>query len=221
TTLCVAVDDNGTELHSTNPTAGASAWTQGNVEDSPLNVIACPSTTLCVAGDSNGAIVTSTNPVKGKWGAPATVDAPDGAPNVIQALTCPSASLCVAGDASGNVLDSTNPTGGATAWSLSDVDAWPIFGIACPPGNICAAVDGWGGVMLGDSSASTNPGPLGPVPAPGVVAGRLVVVGHVTVVGGTRLRVRVACKGPAVDRCAGRLTLLTLTGKGHHRRKVG
>jgi hypothetical protein len=150
-----------------------------------------------------------------------TVDAPDGAPNVIQAITCPSASLCVAGDASGNVLASTNPNGGAGAWSLSDVDGWPIAGIACPPGNACAAVDGWGGVMLGVSSTSTNPGPTGPAPIPAVVAGRLVVVGHVTVVDGTKLRLRVSCKGTAAVRCAGRLTLLTMTGKGRHRHKVG
>ncbi|HEY1568991.1 MAG TPA: hypothetical protein VGF68_18335, partial [Solirubrobacteraceae bacterium] len=96
-----------------------------------------------------------------------------------------------------------------------------IFGIACPPGNTCAAVDGWGGVMLGASSASTNPGPTGPAPAPGKVAGRLVVVGHVRVVKHDKLRVRVACKGAAVTRCAGRLTLLIETGKGKHRHKVG
>jgi hypothetical protein len=147
-----------------------------------------------------------------------TVDASDGAPNVIQALTCPSASLCVAGDAAGNVLASTNPNGGAGAWSLSDVDGWPIFGIACPPGKTCAAVDGWGGVVLGASSASTNPGPPGPAPAPAIVQGRLVVVGHVRVIDGAKLRVRVACKGPTAVRCDGRLTLL---GKGRHRRKVG
>ena len=221
TTLCVVVDGSGTELRSTNPTAGVAAWTEGNVEDSPLNAISCPSTTLCVAGDANGAIVTSTNPVKGTWGSPVTVDAPDGAPNVVQTITCPSASLCVAGDNAGNVLASTNPNGGAGAWSLSDVDAWPIFGIACPPGNTCAAVDGWGGVMLGASSASTNPGPVGPAPVPAVVPGRLVVVGHVRVVRGIKLRVRVACKGTSAVRCAGRLTLLTLTGKGRHRHKVG
>jgi hypothetical protein len=221
TTLCVAVDDSGTEWHATNPTAGANAWTEGDVEDASLEAISCPSTTLCAAADSNGAIVTSTDPAKGTWGSPVTVDAPDGASNVIQAITCPSASLCVAGDAAGNVLASTDPDGGAAAWSLSEVDGWPIFGIACPPGNVCAAVDGWGGVLLGASSASTSPGPLGPAPAPGVVPGRLVVVGHVKVVGGTKLRVRVTCQGPTVDRCAGRLTLLTLTGKGRHRHKVG
>jgi hypothetical protein len=54
-----------------------------------------------------------------------------------------------------------------------------------------------------------------------VVSGRLVVVGHVTVVDGTKLRVKVACQGPTVDRCAGRLTLLTLTGRGRHRHKLG
>jgi hypothetical protein len=119
------------------------------------------------------------------------------------------------------VVTSTNPNGGSSAWSTGNVDGWPIAGIACPPGNTCAAVDGWGGLILGASSASTNPGPPGPAPAPGVVPGKLVVLGRVSVVHGTKLRVRVECRGPAVDRCSGRLTLLTQTGKGRHKRKVG
>ena len=149
-----------------------------------------------------------------------SVDAPDGAPNLINTVTCPSASLCVAGDASGNVLASTRPTGGAGAWSLSDVDGWPITGIACPPQNTCAAVDGWGGVLLGASSASTSPGGPGP-PVHSTLTGRLVIVGRVKVVDGAKLRVRVACRGPVNLNCTGRLTLLIQTGKGRHRRKVG
>ncbi len=81
-------------------------------------------------------------------------------------------------------------------------------------------MDGWGGVLLGASSASTAPGGPGP-PVRNTVTGRLVIVGHVKVVHRTKLRVRVACRGPAVTRCAGRLTLLIQTGKGRHRRKVG
>jgi len=207
-------------LSSTDPVGGTAAWTEGNVDGSPLDAISCPSTILCVAADSNGAIVTSSNPAKGAWASAVTVDAPDGAPNVINAITCPSASLCVAGDASGNVAVSTNPTGGAGAWGLRDIDGWPITGIACPPQNLCVAVDGWGGVVLGASSASTNPGPPGP-PVKGTTTGRLVVVGRVRVIGGTRLRLRVACRGPVNVTCTGRLTLLTQVGKGRHRRKIG
>ncbi|HYZ82569.1 MAG TPA: hypothetical protein VE571_14940, partial [Solirubrobacteraceae bacterium] len=219
-TLCVAVDDSGTEWRSTDPTGGAAAWTEGKVESMPLNAVACPSTILCVAVDSNGAVVTSSNPAKGAWGSPVSVDAPDGAPNVINTITCPSIGLCVAGDASGNVLVSTAPTGGAGAWSLRDIDGWPITGLACPPQNLCAAVDGWGGLVLGASSASTNLGPPGP-PVKRSLTGRLVVVGRVKVVRGSKLRVRVACRGPVNGTCAGRLTLLTQTGKGRRRHKVG
>jgi hypothetical protein len=53
------------------------------------------------------------------------------------------------------------------------------------------------------------------------LTGRLVIVGRVKVVGGAKLRVRVACRGPVNVDCTGRLTLLTQTGKGRHRRKVG
>jgi hypothetical protein len=48
-----------------------------------------------------------------------------------------------------------------------------------------------------------------------------VVVGHVKVVKDTKLRVRVTCKGAPATRCSGRLTLLTMTGKGRHRHKIG
>ncbi|MFL5861587.1 MAG: hypothetical protein ACJ780_12505, partial [Solirubrobacteraceae bacterium] len=157
---------------------------------------------------------------KGNWSAPVSVDSSGGVPNVINTVTCPSVSLCVAGDASGNVLASARPTGGAGAWSVSNVDGWPITGIACPPQNTCAAVDGWGGVLLGTSSISTNPGPPGP-PVRNTARGRLVVVGHVKVLAGPKLRVRVACRGPLNVVCTGRLTLLTQIGRRRHRRKVG
>jgi hypothetical protein len=47
------------------------------------------------------------------------------------------------------------------------------------------------------------------------------VVGQARVVDRSKLRVRVACRGTASVRCSGRLTLLTLTGTGRRRRKVG
>ena len=38
------------------------------------------------------------------------------------AVSCPSVSLCVAGDENGNILTSTDPTGGASAWTKSQID---------------------------------------------------------------------------------------------------
>src|SRR5579862_4299956 len=45
--LCVAVDDSGNVVTSTNPAGGAHAWTVAHVDGSQiLNGISCPTTTL-------------------------------------------------------------------------------------------------------------------------------------------------------------------------------
>ena len=58
------------------------------------------------------------------WGAPVLVDhqAPFGNPDPLYGVSCPSSGLCVAVDRAGNVVTSTNPTGGAAAWTVTDVD---------------------------------------------------------------------------------------------------
>src|SRR5580658_10283409 len=53
--LCVAVDNGGNALISTNPTDGASSWTSVDVDGSnALNAVTCPSTTPCIAVDDSG-----------------------------------------------------------------------------------------------------------------------------------------------------------------------
>jgi hypothetical protein len=151
-TLCVAVDNTGHVLTSTNPTGGASAWTLADVDGTKndLYTISCPSTSLCVAVDLEGDVVTSTNPTGGAstWTA-ADVDGS----NSFLGVSCPTASLCVATDAAGNVVTSTNPTGGPSAWTVANVDGTnPLNGISCPSVSLCVAVD-----KPGDVVTSTNP----------------------------------------------------------------
>src|SRR5437763_289953 len=67
TTLCVAVDNIGNVITSTNPGAGAPAWSAAAV-DAPhalLGVSCAPSTTLCVAVDGSGDVVAPNNPTGG------------------------------------------------------------------------------------------------------------------------------------------------------------
>jgi hypothetical protein len=60
--LCVAVDEWGDVVTSTNPTGGASAWTVTHVDGSNfLSGVSCPSSGLCVTVDEIGDVVTGAN----------------------------------------------------------------------------------------------------------------------------------------------------------------
>jgi hypothetical protein len=149
--LCVAVDDAGNAVTSTDPTGGASAWTVRNVDGSNmLGDVSCPSASLCVAVDGAGDVLTSTSPTGGAsaW----TVTNVDGG-NPVAGVSCPSTSLCVAVDEAGNVLTSTSPTGGASAWTVTNVDPASSFSrVSCASAALCVAVDG-----AGDVVTSTDP----------------------------------------------------------------
>jgi hypothetical protein len=69
-------------------------------------------------------------------------------------VSCPSTSLCVAVDAFyGDVVTSTNPTGGASAWTATNIDSRngnpgsALNGVSCPSSSLCVAVDGSGKVL--------------------------------------------------------------------------
>src|SRR4029077_19109748 len=64
--LCVAVDNGGNVVTSSNPTGGAAAWTVTHVDGSNFLVgVSCPSSGLCVAVVQVGNVVTSSNPTGG------------------------------------------------------------------------------------------------------------------------------------------------------------
>jgi len=156
--LCVAVDQAGNVVTSTNPGGGAAAWIVSGVDgQASLNGISCPAEQLCVAvgglsanGYPAGVVLTSTNPA----GGPGTWTAVDLNNDTLTAVSCPSPSLCVATDANGDILTSTDPTGGARAWSSVGVDMGSNSpsAISCPSAALCVAVDPEGNVMT-----STDP----------------------------------------------------------------
>ena len=71
---CLAVDDNGSVLRSTDPTGGRSAWSYENVipyapppqgaylEGNGLFAASCPSSNLCVASGTQGQIIANSDP---------------------------------------------------------------------------------------------------------------------------------------------------------------
>jgi hypothetical protein len=71
-------------------------------------------------------------------------------------ISCPTTSLCVAVDSNGDVITSTNPTGGAGAWTVTNIRSVSFpngyKAISCPSIHLCVALDGDENI-----SVSTNP----------------------------------------------------------------
>ncbi len=160
--MCIAVDDVGNVVTSSDPADGPAAmWTVANVDTGPdgtnvINAVACPTANLCVAVDDVGNGLTSTNPGDGAsatWTAATIATNPDTS-NSLAAVSCPSEALCVAVDGAGDVLSTTDPAdGAAAAWSEVGADNFnPLNAISCPSASLCVAVDSVGNVV-----SSTDP----------------------------------------------------------------
>jgi hypothetical protein len=160
-TSCVALDDDGGVLSSSDPVGGPGAWRGGNdgggglPPSESLAVLACPSTSLCVAAqDYLNEVFAATSPTNFP-----VVGVPLGdADSASGGVWCASASLCfyAAATASGvervDLYVATNPTGPDSAWRLSDSRVNGIDSVSCPTIKLCFAGDGGegaGGVLVG------------------------------------------------------------------------
>jgi hypothetical protein len=157
--LCVAVDQSGNVVTSTNPGGGAGAWVLSGIDgQAVLSGVSCPDEHLCVAVggftpilNPAGVVLTSTNPAAG----PGTWTATElGAAGALTAVSCPSAFFCVATDNFGDILTSTDPSGGGRTWRVTNVVGAPdsMSAISCPTVSLCVAVDSTGNVLT-----STDP----------------------------------------------------------------
>lgn len=165
--LCVAIDDSGNAVISTNPAGGASTWKMTDINGTTnATSISCPTVKLCVAVDGSGNAITTTNPTGGTsaW----TVAEVDTVfYNSLDGVSCPTVTLCVAVDTSGDAVTSTNPTGGAAAWVTSanvdpeppngNPDANSIDSIDCPSPTLCVAGDFSGNILTTTDPASATP----------------------------------------------------------------
>jgi len=180
TTMCVAVDDLGHVISSTNPSGGPQAWKiatlapdSAGLGPSGPTMIDCPSTSLCVgATDANTNIYTSTDPTAGASVWTATV-LPRTPFQVSDDMSCPSVKLCIVLRTEGSVATSTNPTGGASAWSISNIESAPtaIFCSTQPEcfvsdsaGPVFTSTDPTGGASAWTVSTSTPPFTSGTCP---------------------------------------------------------
>ena len=128
--LCVAVDNSGQVIVSTDPHplkkgVTPSKWFKAKESDAEgLKAVSClPS--LCVAVDTGGHIVFSTHPSSktAAWSGPTLIDS-----SGLSSISCPSSSLCIAGDNVGNLVTSTDRRSGRR-YRL--IRAWAIPSTAC------------------------------------------------------------------------------------------
>jgi hypothetical protein len=143
-----------------------------------LTSVSCPSDTLCVAVGAMDTIASSQAPTAGadSWHVVNPMydepkqscleeDQPEGfcdqPRGSMRALSCPTERLCIAVGYEGNVFTSTDPTGGAGAWSISDVNEGPgaahLTAVSCPSVSFCVAVSGGYGGSAGRIFTSTEP----------------------------------------------------------------
>ena len=145
--LCVAVDDGGNVVSSTDPVGGAAHWSASSVDGSPLLAVACPTTTACVATDGDGGDVTSTNPAGGAaaWTTPRNIEAATDV--AITAVSCPAISLCFAVSDSGDVSWSNDPLDASPSWQgpYNIAGTHVITGMSCPTISLCVASSDSGG----------------------------------------------------------------------------
>jgi hypothetical protein len=174
--LCVAGDQTGGILTSTNPAGGFRAWKQirlrrpadlNPADEYPADVyaVACPTGKFCAALAGNkypgqkAAIFTSTRP---RGTASAWTSSRSGVMVDALALACPSAKLCVA-TAQGRIKTSTNPASGKSAtWRAIKLDGPnEITAISCPRTTPCVAVDNSGNVLTPNRAARQPEGAEG------------------------------------------------------------
>lgn len=158
-TFCVAVDDIGDTVTSTDPTGQAPAWRRHAVDPGQggLVGVSCPTRSLCVAADAHGGVLTSTRPGAGPraWHR-IQVD-----PHALSGVDCPSTRLCLLTGGGGTLLASAHPTAGARDWkaALIDPDVGSPGGpdllttVTCASANLCLVGDAGGDVLSSNDPA--------------------------------------------------------------------
>jgi hypothetical protein len=105
--LCLAVDNEGNVLSSTDPT-NPSTWSRALIDRGhALDGVACASSNMCVAFDDRGTALQSPTPtVPASWSAASLVSGLDvyGKPIALAAGSCPTNTLCVLTDSVGDTI---------------------------------------------------------------------------------------------------------------------
>ncbi len=153
TSFCAAVDDQGNVVTSSDPAAGAGAWSAPATIDpgSSLTSVSCPSRSFCAAVDNQGRALTSTDPAGGASAWPATsVDTPGQnpdcgtAPCAVTSVSCPSTSFCMAVDDAEDALTYNGSWKAPERTPGYDGGFDRLNSVSCALSNFCMAVDSAG-----------------------------------------------------------------------------
>jgi len=149
TALCVAVDAAGNALVSTDPAAGATAWTTTHIDTNasigctgagltcqpPLVGVACPSTALCAAVDFSGNLLTTTAPTgTAPWSSASTAG---GRLSSLYGISCPVIGFCATVDGDAGRAITLNPAVPTAQRSRSL--PFSLYGIWCQSRSLCLA----------------------------------------------------------------------------------
>lgn len=153
---CMAVDNQGNVLISTDPGASTPWTVYPLVDDNPFRAASCPSDDECVLTDLNGGSVIASDVSSSS---PEFTAVPVGdSSGAVSPLSCPSTTWCVGAQAGTVWYGQVNPsTPSQTAWSSAQVYGTnELLSLACSPtGGVCAAADSKGRVVVsGDGGTS-------------------------------------------------------------------
>jgi hypothetical protein len=156
TTFCVAVNDSGNVVISTNPTGGSHAWRTGPADvrnNAPLMAVSCPSTNLCVAVDDSGKVVVGNRNGLGFSWRSGDITVGDGG---LYSIDCPSEGYCIVGGTTGQVYWSLTPSSlHDESWgSQGPLGGGYVTGASCPAASLCVLLDTEGNAITVDPTGN-------------------------------------------------------------------
>jgi hypothetical protein len=169
--LCVAVDDGGNVLVSTEP--DANSWSgPENIDANGLDSVSCASSSLCVAVDEAGQAFVSNDPGAGAWSKALSIDASSHRLTSVSCIDDPKL-FCAAIDFQGDGFTTSDPA--ARTWTSAGMidSGGGLTGVSCPSPALCVATDQLGNVVVGQV-----PSPPPTNTAPPTISGTPPVVGQ-------------------------------------------
>jgi hypothetical protein len=136
----------GSVATSTNPAAGASAWSSAQIDPNrALDAVVCSAKPQCFVSDSSGAVLTSSNPSggTGAWTVSATTPA-------FWSGSCPTPTLCVT--VNGPTIATTTDAASGS-WKQQSIPV-ALNGVSCPSASLCVAAGYAGALAISTDPAS-------------------------------------------------------------------